>query len=120
MHYKYCKETLLSHYTGDVKLEQVIDELKEFADDWKLFGSHLVSKQLLKEIELREQSSVKCLELVIIRWKEESPDGNWMDIVAALKKIKLAHLLQQEYGPASGAAVGSKGNDKPCLLMMCM
>ena len=97
MHYKYYKEAL---FPGDVKLEQVIDELKEIADDWKLFGSHFLSEDLLTAIEIQDQSPVKCLELLIVHWKEASPDGNWMDIVAALKKIKnskLANLLQQKY-----------------------
>ena len=85
---------------GGVKLELVIDELKEIADDWKQFGGHLMSKYLLEKIELQEESPVKCLELVIVKWKQVYPDGTWMDIAAALEKIeksKLASIIQQKY-----------------------
>ena len=70
-----------------------------------------MSEHLLKEIELEEQSPVKRLELVIVHWKETSPDGNWKEIVAALKKIgksKWANLLQQKYATATeGKSVGN-------------
>ena len=85
---------------GGVKLELVIDELKEIADDWKQFGGHFMSKHLLKEIELQGESPVKCLELMIAKWKQLYPDGTWMDIVAALENInksELANLIQQKY-----------------------
>ena len=78
----------------------VVDELKEIANDWRQLGSNLVSQHILKEIELQEDSPMKCLELLIIKWKELYPDGNPTDIITALEKMgnyKLANHLQQKY-----------------------
>ena len=77
-----------------------------------------MSEDLLTAIEVQEQSPDKCLELVIIHWKEASPDGNWMDIVAALKNInnsKLADLLQQKY-TAAAAESSSKPEGYYCFV----
>ena len=103
---------------GGVKLELVIDELKEIADDWRQLGGHLMSPHRLKEIELQEESPVKCLELVIVNWKESYPNGTLLDIVAALEKIekfKLADHIQQKYiSPVIQES--SKGTTFTCLL----
>ena len=113
--YLLMQETFFT--LGGVKLEILNDELKEIADDWRLFGGHLMSKHLLKEIELQEESPVKCLELVIVKWKQVYPDGTWMDIVAALEKIeksKLASIIQQKYITLESSSI-SKGNSSAAV-----
>ena len=88
---------------GGVKLEIVVNELKEVAGDWKQLGSHLLSPHLVKEIDLYvqpEENPLKCLELVIINWKDLYPDGSWSDIFTSLVKMgktELSHILQEKY-----------------------
>ena len=43
---------------------------------------------------------LKCLELVIINWKDLYPDGTWSDIFTSLVKMgktELSHILQEKY-----------------------
>ena len=78
----------------------VVDELKEIADDWRELGSYLMSPHIVKEIELQEDSPVKSLESLIIKWRELYPDSNWTDITTALEnmgKYELAKHLQRKY-----------------------
>ena len=87
-------------YIIQLYVHAVVDELKEVSDDWRQLGSYLVSQHILKEIEIQEDSPMKCLELLNIKWRELYPDGNWTDITTALEKMgkyELADHLKRKY-----------------------
>ena len=86
------------------------------ADDWRQLGSYLVPQHILKEIELQEDSQMKCLEFLIIKWKELYPDGNWTDIITALENIgkyKLANDFQRKYLSEIEPVIPSKAAASP-------